>query len=332
MAVFVLQLHEGPRTHTVDGTGGHRIEGLEHAVELAHAGVDAVGQVALGGDGRALPAVFGTVVAVDPAGRHKMLLSNSIPIDGLTSSDRATVPLSLVQKPERALLVGFGTGLTAKTLLRAWRKLAVDCVELDDNQAKTTPLFGTEDLLEHDRFALHLEDGRQFILRQDGRYDAIIVDSWGQSVNQEFYNVDFYRDAALALTDKGVFYAKLPMGVLRSTAAVNVMLRSAAAGFPYAYVLPPGGKGVFPGLVGSRTPLHLPPPDQHADRLPRQYIDAYGEARLSLRAIDDRLLGRLRGGRLNTDDRPWFFAPSPHPLPEIDAYLMELLEGSETVH
>lgn len=266
------------------------------------------------------------VVAVDPAGRHRMLVSNGIPIDGLTSAGRATVPLSLVENPRRVLLIGFGTGLTAASLLRLWPELQLDCVELDDNQAEAARFFGTSWLLEDPRFSLQLEDGRQFLLRGDADYDVIIVDSWGQAVNQEFYNADFFRDAEGALSERGLFYVKLPLGSLASTAALDTMVRSAAAGFSHAALLPPGPGGVFPGLLGSRRAIEPAPVSAREQDLPRSVVASYRTAVELLRPVDEALLSRLRGGRVNSDDRPWFFGWPRGGPGAVDAYLFELLD------
>lgn len=266
-----------------------------------------------------------TAVTGPPTTRgNRMLQSNGVSIDGKPSAGRATVPMSLAQDPEHVLLIGFGTGLTAAQVLRAWPDIRLDCVELDDNQAETARYFGTQWLLEDDRFSLAMEDGRQFLLRQTSAYDVIIVDTWGQAINQEFYNADFFAEAARALTDDGLFYIKLPTGDLAAPEELDVMLRSAHAGLPQAYVIPPVSIEVFPGLVGSRRLLDLPPLPSKTG-LPTRMRSLYASARGGIRRIDDALVERLDGGRVNSDERPWFFKVSLREPGAVDAYLNALL-------
>ena len=220
--------------------------------------------------------------------------------------------------------------MTAATVLQTWPELRLDCVELDDNQAETAALFGTAWLLEDPRFSLSLEDGRQHLQRQEGRYDVIIVDTWGQAINQEFYNADFFAEASRALTEGGLLYVKLPADELSDPEEMDVMLRSAAAGLPHAYVLPPSGAGVFPGLIGSRQPLALPPVSARGD-LPPRMRDLYAAARRGLRAIDAGVLDRLPGGRINSDDQPWFFTVGAGDPARIDAHLAAVLADAEPV-
>jgi spermidine synthase len=224
-----------------------------------------------------------------------------------TSDSRVLPAVSLVPSASRVLLVGLGTGHSAADILRTWPRIALTCVEIDENQIQTLALFETDWLRTDPRVRLVVDDGRQFLLRDGGPYDVIIVDTWGQEINQEFYNVDFFAEAATALAENGVFYVKMP-GSSLSADEVAMMLRTAAQGFPHAYLVQ-AAAGLFPGLVGARRPLALPPVEERPD-LPEQMRSTYARTRPQVLPIDDALLAKLPGKRVNSDDRPYFF---PHP-------------------
>jgi spermidine synthase len=263
------------------------------------------------------------VTRLPPPERTYILYSNGNAIEGVLSAERVLVPALLARHVSHILLIGFGTGLSAAALLATLPETNVDCVELDDNQPSTVGFFGTAAVLTNPRFHLYIEDGRQFLRRSRQSYDVIIVDSWGQAINQEFYNVDFFRNAADALADDGLFYVKVPAGELSRTSDVDVVIRSIAAGFPYAYLVW-AADPVHPALIGRKTRFSKPiPPETRA--LEPDVLEISTKSRAGIHEIDSTMLGRLKGGRLNTDDRPWFFLPWGRSAQVIEDYVAGLL-------
>jgi len=238
---------------------------------------------------------------------------------------RVIGPALLAPDASRVLLVGFGTGHSAQHLLDSFPDLHLDCVELDENQAATTPYFGTQALLEDPRFHLFFEDGRQFLIRAEASYDLIIIDSWGQTTNQEFYNVDLFHDAASALASDGTFYVKLPRDLLDRPHEVDVLLHSAAQGFAYPYVL--NAQDLFPGIVGRNTAFDAQGAGPSGD-IPEDLYPLYRAVHENIWPIDAEVLARTSHGQANSDDRPFFFGVGLGRGEPDQGYLERVLAGS----
>ncbi len=247
-----------------------------------------------------------TAVIDVPSEMGNILYTNGVRIPPSFSGERTVLPVALVGHARRVLLIGFGTGSSAKVLLQTFPDIEVDCVELDDNQSRTTPFFGTEEILDDPRFHLYLEDGRQFMLRSEHRYDAIVIDSFGQSINQEFYNIDFFRQAEAILADDGLFFAKVPIAALASPEEVEVIVRSAVHGFAYTYFL---HKGLFPAIIGRKNPLELVPADELDPPLHEVAHSLYEIARTTITPVDSSVFDRMTSEHINSDEWPYFFEP-----------------------
>ncbi len=118
--------------------------------------------------------------------------------------------LAMAQHPDprRVLLVGGGMRGLLREVVR-YPVERVDYVELDPVVTSTAVEYTGEQTrlaLERDEVGLVHGDGRLFMRRVDRRYDLIFVDAPDPStaVLNRFYTVEFFREAAGALSDGGV--------------------------------------------------------------------------------------------------------------------------------
>ena len=245
-----------------------------------------------------------TVVADLPGAGGTLLFTDGKAIVANDQKNRALVPMLVVPSRSTVLLIGFGTGLSAHQVLANFPGTRVESAELDGNMARTAHFFGTEGLWSDPDFALTIADGRQHMLATPGRYDLIINDTWTQAINHEVYSSGFFGVARDALTEDGTFYIRVPLEDLNRTEDLEVILRTAAESFPYAYAMVTTG---LSAILGRNHPLPDTPfrYDLLSSSLQRDFPFRF--RREDVKRIDEGVLSRLETDRVNSDDQPWFF-------------------------
>ncbi len=245
-----------------------------------------------------------TVVADSPNMGGTLLFTDGKAIVANDQKNRALVPMLVVPSRQTVLLIGFGTGLSAWQVLENFPGTRVESAELDGNMAHTAHFFGTEGLWSDPDFHLEIADGRQHMLATQGRYDLIINDTWTQAINHEVYSSGFFGVAREALTDDGTFYIRVPLEDLNRSEDLEVILRTAAESFPYAYAMVTTG---LSAILGRTRPLPDTPfrYDLLSPQVQRSFPFRF--RRDDVVRIDEAVLARLETDRVNSDDRPWFF-------------------------
>jgi len=245
-----------------------------------------------------------TTVVADSPQRGTLLFTDGKSIVAQDQKNRALVPMLVVPSRQTVLLIGFGTGLSASQVLENFPGTRVESAELDGNMARTAHYFGTEGLWTNPDFHLEIADGRQHMLATPGRYDLIINDTWTQAINHEVYSSGFFGVARQALTDDGTFYIRVPLEDLNRPQDLEVILRTAAESFPYAYAMVTTG---LSAILGRTQPLPETPfrYDLLSPTVQRNFPFRF--RRDDVKPIDETVLARLESDRVNSDDRPWFF-------------------------
>jgi predicted TPR repeat methyltransferase len=117
------------------------------------------------------------------------------------------IPALSSPEHDRAVVIGFGTGITAGTAAKIFK--FTDVVEINDAFYKMMPHLKHINFdIEHNPSAkLHLTDGRAFLVGKEGVYDAVInsVSAPTYFSASKIYTVEFYERAAKALKPGGVF-------------------------------------------------------------------------------------------------------------------------------
>ena len=134
--------------------------------------------------------------------------------DGGTGSDIQTqimvgqLPLLLHPRPEKALVIGLGTGITLGGVKEHPLK-QIDCAEISPGVVQASCYFVVENhnALADPRVNLHIEDGRHLLLVGREQYDVIISqpsNPW-QTGNANLFTAEYYRLAAARLAKQGIF-------------------------------------------------------------------------------------------------------------------------------
>jgi len=171
---------------------------------------------------------------------------------------QALLPLLIHNgEPRSALVIGFGTGITAGAMLR-YRDLQHPVVaELLPEVLAAAPNFkGNFDAIHDPRLDIRLRDGRRELLRSAERYDMITLEppppSAAGVVN--LYSRDFYQLAASRLEQNGVVAQWLPLPTQNDEESRS-LVRSFIDVFPYATLWTTEFHEML--LVGSLQPLSL---------------------------------------------------------------------------
>jgi predicted membrane-bound spermidine synthase len=171
---------------------------------------------------------------------------------------QALLPLLIHNgEPRSALVIGFGTGITAGALTRYPGLEHRVVAELLPSVVKAAPLFkGNFNAATDPGVDVRLRDGRQELLRNPQRYDLITLEppppSAAGVVN--LYSRDFYQLAASRLEKQGLVAQWLPLPT-QNIDDSRSLVRSFLDVFPYANVWTSEFHEML--LVGSMEPIAL---------------------------------------------------------------------------
>jgi spermidine synthase len=216
--------------------------------------------------------------------------------------------------PQRALLICYGVGNTASSLLSYPQLERLDIVDIAQEVIELAPTFAKmrgSDPLRDPRTRVFIDDGRHHLIGDDQGYDAITLEPPppNHAGVANLYSREFYQLAKSRLRAGGVMTQWLPVFQLSESDSMQ-MIAAFVAEFPHAALLYGYSKHFI--LVGSREPLAIDASEalrrlaapQTAEDLRQSGIsgvaDIYGSV-----LQDDRELRRLvRGSSPVSDDRP----------------------------
>lgn len=264
----------------------------------------------------------GTVAVVETlSGRNQF---RRLYIDGVSNSGdampsmrymrlQALLPLMLHRgEPRSALVVGFGTGITAGALLTYERLESRVVAELLPAVVRAAPLFPANLGAGSNRsIEIRMRDGRRELLRNSDRYDLITLEppppSAAGIVN--LYSSDFYALAGKRLQHAGLFAQWLPLAT-QNDEDTRSLVRSFLDSFPHVSLWTTEFNEML--LIGSLEPMELDVPRISARYGQPRVAEALREVGIASPAallalwITDRVgLEQYADGALAvTDDRP----------------------------
>jgi spermidine synthase len=240
--------------------------------------------------------------------------------------------------PKEALVIAFGAGITAGSVLASDRVASLDVVDLNPDIEGINDLF-TEvngDVFHESRFRFHNDDGRSHLVTGAKRYDLIIGDSTHPRAYDSWilYTEEFYRLAARRLLPGGVFAQWVPVLGSMQGDLFRIHLNTFRTVFPHAtlwYVY--GSDQAF--LLGTPEPFGMDAwaLQEELDRLPGWFrAEEYGlDTAVRMAGFfwqDPAMLDRMIGDetRINRDDLHYFDkqsaiwpAPPQERLPHFQA-------------
>ncbi len=255
-------------------------------------------------------------------------------INGIATSARGTpgvlmeiLPNLAVPNPRAALVICFGAGNTFRTasLLGS----AVDAVELIADVPRRMAFFQPDAaaILAKPGNAVHVEDGRNYLLRSKRLYDTIVIDATpplfsAGAVN--LYTAEFFALARRRLTLDGVFALWLPLPSFESD--YWQILSAADASFEHVAVWAwPNMPGFL--VLGSAKPLTWSP-----EEMERRYRARIGAAAANWPDFKPGALAR--GFWLKEEDQRAYaarYAPLTDDRPTVEFPLPRFWRGEPQV-
>ena len=171
----------------------------------------------------------------------------------------AHLPLLLHPRPKRALVVGFGMGLTSHSITQ--HGVHVDAIELSSgvlSAARTHFAHVNKNIFDNPLFNYKLNDGRNHILMTKTKYDMIstgIIHPLVSAGSSNIYTADFYRLCRRILTEDGIMCQWVPLHRLPEK-HYKMIVRTFIEVFPETtlwYKYTPD----FVILIGTREPLSI---------------------------------------------------------------------------
>ncbi|WP_426409869.1 fused MFS/spermidine synthase [Bradyrhizobium ganzhouense] len=224
----------------------------------------------------------GTVAVVNTGRFHRLYIqgvSNSG--DAMPSLRymrlQALLPLIIHNgEPKSALVIGYGTGITAGALSQYPALESRVVGELLPAVLRAAPMFdGTFNAASDPGLEKRLGDGRRLLQRQSQTYDLITLEppppSAAGVVN--LYSSDFYRLASSRLSDDGILAQWLPLPT-QNDEDTRSLVRSFIDVFPYASLWTSELHEML--LVGSHRPIQL-----DVERISARFNQAETSAALS---------------------------------------------------
>ena len=171
----------------------------------------------------------------------------------------AHLPLLLHPRPKRALVVGFGMGLTSYSITQ--HGVRVDAIELSKGVISAAQKHFTHingNVFESLLFNYKINDGRNHILMTKTKYDMIstgIIHPLVSAGSSNIYTADFYRLCRRILSEDGIMCQWVPLHRLPE-AHYKMIVRTFIEVFPHTtlwYKYTPD----FVILIGTPEPLRI---------------------------------------------------------------------------
>jgi spermidine synthase len=175
------------------------------------------------------------------------------------------IPFFFERMPGKVLATCFGTGITFGTLSQFGVE-RVDGVDISPEVIAAAPRFGDENyaVVSDGRVSLHIDDGRNFLLKSTDRYDVITMEPMPPALAgvSDLYTREFYELCRERLAPGGIVSQWVPLYYL-GLEDVRILYRTFAESFPHVLVF---FYHFDTFLVGSFEPLQLSP-EKFAERL-----------------------------------------------------------------
>ncbi len=251
-------------------------------------------------------------------------------------------------QPKEVLVIAFGAGITAGSVLASAQVSSLDVVDLNPDVEDINNLF-TEvngDVFHQPRFHFHNDDGRNYLVTSNKRYDLIIGDSTHPRAYDSWilYTEEFYRAVRDHLLPGGIFAQWVPVLGSMQGDLFRIHLNTFRRVFPnstFWYVY--GSDQAF--LLATPEPFSLDAErvQRQLDQLPQWFgAEEYQIDTVARIAgffwLDEAAMARMIGSeiRVNTDNRHYFDkqsalwpAPPQWRLPRFQASVLPYLEQAE---
>lgn len=166
-------------------------------------------------------------------------------------------------RPEKVLVVGFGTGISTGAILRHPEVETVDVIELEPVVLEANSHFAADNyrVLQDPKLRVTIDDGRHHALASREKYDVIAADAFDVWVkgSSNLWTRDTFELYRQRLAEGGVVIQWLPMYAI-DPADLKVMIRTFHAVFPHVLIWSTKGRSDGSAdllFMGSQRPLRV---------------------------------------------------------------------------
>ena len=171
---------------------------------------------------------------------------------------QGSIPFLFERMPKKVLAICFGTGITFGTLSQ-FDIEKMDGVDISPEVIRAAGEFREEnyDVVSDARVRIHIDDGRNFLLKSGERYDVITMEPMPPALAgvSDMYTSEFYDLCKEHLSSGGIVSQWVPLYFL-TLDDIKMLYRTFAGAFPYVMVF---HYNFDTFLVGSERPLRLSP-------------------------------------------------------------------------
>jgi spermidine synthase len=274
--------------------------------------------------------IEGTVMVTGPAsgkkGSDRVLWINAVQATASIEKGvkmnrfQGVLPLFFDRPLNNALFMCFGSGVTAGTLaLSPFDQ--IDTVEISADVFESARHFKADnfDVLNNDRINAITDDGRNYLLTTDKKYDLITFEPMPLALSgvSTFYTREYYELCLAHLSEEGIVSQWIPLHNGLSIEVVQSLMKTFTEVFPEvsAWFI---NADMF--LIGSKTPQTV----QYAavenllaetpileEGLKNVYLRDVTELMATFFMTKENLEAFAKGAAVMTDDLPWaeFLAP-----------------------
>ena len=183
----------------------------------------------------------------------------------------AHFPLLLHGKPQRALLICFGVGLTADAIRSHDSIQQLDIVDLNRSVFELNRSFQEQNhrVLQDPRIRIIIDDGRQFLKWKGEKYDFVTMEPPPplQLGISRLFSMEFYRAVQSRLQPGGIVSQWLPEEQLDSR-ATDLIASTFVQSFPHTFLFTGCRRELI--LVGSNEPFEF---DKVLGSLPPKVVE-----------------------------------------------------------
>ena len=146
----------------------------------------------------------------------------------------ACLPYAFSENPKKAMVIGFGMGVTANCLSRI-PGLRTDVAEISREVMNISEVyfgFLNDHCARADNVNVIIDDGRSYLFRSEENYDIITTNSVHPRLSPNLYTLDFYELCANKMTQNGIICQWMPTNWITKGEFAS-LVKAFTAVFPY---------------------------------------------------------------------------------------------------
>jgi hypothetical protein len=157
--------------------------------------------------------------------------------------------------PKTALVIGFGTGATARSLIQPDIE-RVDLAEITSGVIRAGKVFNhvNRNVLAEPKLKVFDDDGRSVVFMAREKYDIITSNAIHPRLSNNIYTKDFYDLCRDKLNDDGIMCQWMPQNWMSET-EYKAMLKAFTVAFPYSTLWYVNEYSTH--AIGSKTPFKI---------------------------------------------------------------------------